>query len=239
MGESSSLERALDASTGTREFYDRLASDYHAAILRCVPCYEHMLDTILRYVPEDLRPRHILELGCGSGHLTRRVLARFPDAEIVGLDHSAELLRVCDHTLDEGRFVGVRADFEGLPFTPGRFDLCVSSIAIHHVDDAAKQRLFASVFEALRPDGVFAYSDQFRGETAEIYAKHMESWKREAFALGATEGEWDAWMRHQERDDHHATLRDQVRWLEDAGFAPVDCVWRNLLWTVLVARRPR
>lgn len=45
------------------------------------------------------------------------------------------------------------------------------------------------------------------------------------------------WMQHQSDHDHHATLPDQQRWLSEAGFGAVDCVWRYLLWTVVVAER--
>jgi tRNA (cmo5U34)-methyltransferase len=220
------------------EFYDGLSPLYDEAILRCVPRYEEMLWAILRYVPDDLDPKRILDLGVGSGNLARLILDRFPGADLVGVDISREMLAVCRQRVTGDRLTLVQSDFRNLDLEHGSFDLVVSSISIHHIDDAAKQALFRDLYCLLRPGGVIAYSDQFRGETAETYAKHMERWRREALDLGATEDEWRTWMTHQDDHDHHAPLGDQMAWLRAAGFLDVDCPWRYLLWTVLLGRKP-
>jgi tRNA (cmo5U34)-methyltransferase len=129
-------------------------------------------------------------------------------------------------------------DFAQIEFECDSVDLVVSSIAIHHLDDAAKQALFRKVASWLRDGGVLAYSDQFRGASDEISGTHLCQWREEAFRLGCSEEEWNTWMRHQDRHDHHATLEAQIGWLRAAGFALVDCPWRHLLWTVLIARKP-
>ena len=38
------------------------------------------------------RPRHVVDLGCGPGNLTATLAQRWPDAKVVGLDSSAEML---------------------------------------------------------------------------------------------------------------------------------------------------
>lgn len=219
------------------EFYDGLSARYGEAILRCVPRYHEMLWAILRYVPDDLRPTRILDLGVGSGNLARAALERYPEARLTGVDLSGEMLARAREALPPDRVQFVRRDFRDLDFADGSFDLVVSSISIHHVPDADKQALFRVLHRMLRPGGVLAYSDQFRGATEEIYAKHIERWREESFALGASEDEWREWMTHQDAHDHHAPLVDQIGWLRAAGFPEVDCPWRFLLWTVLVARR--
>ena len=228
----------MTKSRGTKRFYDELASDYNDAILRCVPRYHEMLDAIFAYLPADLMPRRILELGCGGGHLTSRALSLHPQARLIAVDLSQEMLRMTRRVGEDHRLDLVCDDFAQLCFRPAGFDLIISSISLHHLKDAAKQTLFEQAWQALRPGGVFCYSDQFAGETPEIYQRHMERWQVEATRLGATPQEWEEWMRHHREDDHHATLTEQMDWLREAGFVSVDCVWRNLLWTVLIAVRP-
>jgi tRNA (cmo5U34)-methyltransferase len=180
-----------------------------------------------------------VELGCGGGDLAALVVERYPEAEIHLVDLAAEMIETCKR-----RFSGApnlryhTLDFAQMAFDDHSIDLVVSSIAIHHLDDAAKQTLFRRVFSALRERGVLAYADQFRGVSDEIHATHMSRWREEAFRLGCSSEEWDSWMRHQDHHDHHATLEDQVKWLRAAGFTLVDCPWRHLLWTVLIARKP-
>jgi tRNA (cmo5U34)-methyltransferase len=227
----------VNRTTGTEGFYDGLARDYNEAILRCVPRYDEMLDAIFSYLPDDLEPRRILELGCGGGHLTRRTLDAFPAAEVVAVDLSREMLQMTRPLAEPTRLGLVRNDFGHLCFRPGAFDLVVSSISIHHIVDADKRSLFRNVHQSLAPGGAFCYSDQFSGETAEIYQKHIDRWRAEARKLGASEAEWAEWMRHHDEDDHHATVSQQMAWLGESGFGTVDCVWRNLLWTVVVGLR--
>jgi tRNA (cmo5U34)-methyltransferase len=219
------------------EFYDGLSPEYDAAILRCVPRYKEMLWAILRYIPDDLAPKRVLDLGVGSGNLSEVILERYPEAKVTGLDISKEMLAVARKRLPTDRLEPVQRDFRDLGFEDGAFDLVVSSISIHHIDDEAKQALFRDIHRVLRPGGVIAYSDQFRGATPETYAKHIARWREESFALGATEEEWTTWMTHQDDHDFHTPLADQMAWLADAGFTDLDCPWRFLLWTVLVGRK--
>lgn len=227
----------MTAGLTPEDFYDGLSPRYDAAILRCVPRYKEMLWAILRYIPDDLAPRRILDLGVGSGNLSEVVVDRYPEAVVTGLDISKEMLALARARLPADRVNLVRSDFRELGFKDASFDLAVSSISIHHLPDEDKQTLFRELHRLLRPGGVLAYSDQFRGGTEQTYAKHIERWREESFAMGATEEEWAAWMAHQDDHDHHAPLVDQIGWLRDAGFVEVDCPWRFLLWTVLVGRR--
>lgn len=219
-------------------FFDSHKDDYHRLISRCVPRYAEMLWALLDYLPQSLDVSDILELGCGTGNLSLRLAERFPDARIHLVDISAEMQDECRQRLGSSdRFVLEAADFRDLDYEPSAFDLVVSSISLHHLESCEKQVLFRSIHGWLRPHGIFSYSDQFSGETPDLYERHMQNWKREANALGSTSDDWDVWMQHQAEFDHHDSLPDQIDWLRDAGFPTVDCPWRFLLWTVLQARK--
>ena len=221
----------------TEEFYDELASSYNEIIYRCAPRYEEMQMTMVDYVPSDLQPLRILDLGCGTGNLTLRVLETFQEAEVVALDLSAEILDVCRRQCGTDRVSYLQQDFHSLDLPDAECDLVVSSIAIHHVDDPAKQRLFNDVYASLHPDGVFTFVDQFRGETPGIYRQHMKVWKQFADSKGIPPEEWEMWMEHQQQHDYHATLGQQIEWLRQTGFQQVDCLWKHVLWTLLTARK--
>jgi tRNA (cmo5U34)-methyltransferase len=227
-----------DDGRSVETFYNRMSPRYSEAIQRCVPRYGEMLRTLIGYIPYDLRPRRIVELGCGGGDLSALIAERHPKAEIHLVDFAAEMIETCRR-----RFAGAAnlhyhtEDFAQIEFGEGSVDLVVSSISIHHLDDQAKQTLFRRVFFWLREGGVLGYSDQFRGATDEINATHLRRWQEEALRLGCSQEEWETWMRHQDEHDHHATLETQLEWLHAAGFAPVDCPWRHLLWTVLIAHK--
>lgn len=229
---------ALDSLTQATRFFERLGSDYDQAIRRCVPRYAEMLWAIVSYLPGHFRPARILELGCGTGNLSAALLAAFPDAECTLVDLSSDFLAQCRQRFAGSKRIAYQqADFRELNCNPASYDLVASSIAIHHLPDPEKARLFQKVYAWLSGDGVLVYSDQFAGATPGLYQRHLDYWQAEAARLGVSQEEWEQWMRHQEESDRHASLPDQMSWLRDAGFASVDCTWRFLLWTVVQAEK--
>jgi tRNA (cmo5U34)-methyltransferase len=83
---------------------------------------------------------------------------------------------------------------------------------------------------------VFVNAEQVSGPTATLDAAYAAWHERSARALGATDEQW-AGACERMRADHLAPLDDQLRWLREAGFSDVDCVFKDHGFAVLVARR--
>lgn len=222
------------------QFFDSISREYTDQIRRCVPRYEEMLWAVLDYLPKNLAPQNILELGCGTGNLTLRLAEEYPDAQLHLADFSAGMIAQCQKRLGpSAKIMPHVQDFRALNFPENSLDLVASTISLHHLADAEKRALFQNIATWLRPGGVIVFSDQFAGKTPEIYTRHLDHWRAAAKQLGATEEEWTAWMEHQSAHDHHSPIADQIDWLKAAGFTDIDCPWRYLLWTVLIAVKPR
>ncbi|QKJ28664.1 class I SAM-dependent methyltransferase [Mucilaginibacter mali] len=220
------------------DFYDQLSSRYTELISRCVPRYDEIFYNLFYYVPDDLHPARILDLGCGTGNLTAAALQHFPQAEIHALDLSADILNECRERFKDNTNIHYhQQDFSNLDFSDESFDLVISSIAIHHIPDKQKAALYSKLYQMLRPGGVFVFADQTRGATDEIYQKHIARWKEEALKLGSTEADWQLWMAHQDAHDYHTPVLWHLKELETAGFATVDVIWKNIMWAVVMGRR--
>ncbi len=222
------------------QFFSELGGGYDDAIERCVPRYQEMLGALITYAPAGTEPRRILELGCGTGNLSALIVRKWPRADLTVVDVSAELLSRCQQRLESlASQAEFRChDFRCLDLPQEHFDLTLSSIAIHHLTSEEKQRLFGEVFRSTRPGGSFSFADQFAGSTDEIYRLHMQQWRELADKAGATGNEWSQWMSHQEQHDFHEPIGRQLDWLTASGFESVDCVWRHLLWAIVVAYKP-
>jgi trans-aconitate methyltransferase len=94
---------------------------------------------------DPLSDERILDLGCGTGHLTDEIGDR---AESVGVDVSAEMVAQARETYLDCSFV--RADARILPFE-SVFDAVFSNAAFHWIDD--QDAVCASIHTALRPGG--------------------------------------------------------------------------------------
>jgi len=218
-------------------FYDSISKKYTESIKRCVPQYNEMLYSLFDYLKPDFQPKEILELGCGTGNLTQLIILKYPNAKVTAIDISEECINECKSRIPSQNIEYLKSDFKELHLPKNKFDLVVSSISIHHIDNKAKEELFRKLFIAQTSNGIFSFCDQFRGKTEYIYQKHIEKWKAFAHEQGASTDEWEMWMKHQQDHDYHATLLNHTKWLKDAGYNVVDCTRRFLLWTTIYAEK--
>jgi trans-aconitate 2-methyltransferase len=105
---------------------------------------------LLGRVPVE-RPARVYDLGCGTGNITRLLCARWPEAEVVGVDLSEDMLAKARETAPAARFeTGDLAAWS--PAAPP--DVIYSNAALHWID--AHDRLFPRLFAALAPGGALA-----------------------------------------------------------------------------------
>ena len=116
--------------------------------------YRPVHDEILKRL-DDADPQVIVDLGCGTGQLTRRLRHRFPSASVVGADLSSGMLEqargVHDDVGDPHRITWVRADAEMLPLAPASVDVVVCTESFHWYHD--QPAALAGLHEVLRPGG--------------------------------------------------------------------------------------
>lgn len=105
---------------------------------------------------------HVLDVGCGTGNLSREVLRATPDAVVTGLDPDGDALRRAARKLRRrrgGEVTLVRGFAHRLPVPDASQDHVVSSLALHHVPAPEKERLAAEIARVLRPGGRVTVAD--------------------------------------------------------------------------------
>ncbi len=104
----------------------------------------------------DLKPRRILEMGCGVGNTTLAVAKYFPDAEIVGCDIGASILRYA-HARAESQDIAVhfhQANAERTGFDDASFDLIYTTVVFHEISGDAIENVIHEMHRLLAPGGV-------------------------------------------------------------------------------------
>lgn len=104
----------------------------------------------------DIAPRVVVDLGCGDGLLTAELAQRWPEARVVGVEPSPQMIataRERDTDPTNVEFVRLTAQ-EWDPQSPGQIDLFVTNAALQWVPGHAE--LLPRWAEALAPGGVFA-----------------------------------------------------------------------------------
>lgn len=219
-------------------YFGSMSESYDSLIHRAVPRYDEMITRLLDYLPRDAQ--RVLELGCGTGNLSLRLSESFPRGSLTLVDGSAEMIALVRSRLDGSksrssqRTAYVEARFEELDFPARSFDLVVSSISLHHVEDKAK--LYARIRSFMSDGGRFCFADQIRGEPESNHRLNWERWLDFCREPGnCTPEEIESLLQHATAHDHYTTLSEHSALLAKAGFSSIDCVWRNWMWGIVTA----
>ncbi len=174
------------------------------------------LGDLLALLP-DVAERRVLDLGCGAGQLAHYLATRGA-AEVVAIDLSERMLALARAQWSHPRVRYQREALEQVAFPAARFDLVVSSLALHYVEDY--RGLVKRIAAWLAPGGRLVYSTEHPLYTARL---PDEGWVRDAtgtrWAIDryADEGPRDeSWFVPGVRKVHR-TLATLVNGLVDAG----------------------
>lgn len=220
------------------------AGEYDRFIELAAMNYRGALEAVLEAASWS-PPRRVLELGAGTGTLTRLLLERFPEARMTALDGSAEML---EKAADKLRPYGSRATLERATFerlleegAGGPFDLIVSSFALHHMRHEDMPRLLGRLHAALAPGGRLVVADYVLTPYPELQGRYegvWVDWRRANMkaAFGVEQSREDAFAEHEAtkraEGDNPAQLLDLLAWMRDAGFQETGCHWKYYCYAV-------
>lgn len=204
------------------------AATYDQARRRLVPCFDAFYGTVAELVAREAaaasRPLRVLDLGAGTGLLSEQILARTPDLRLTLLDRAPDMLERASARLAAAAPAVLVADLDA-PLPGQDYDVVMSALAIHHLEDEAKRALFARVHTALASGGIFINAEQVAGsdeaEQALFESTHLDGARR----LGSSEQEVAEAMERM-GIDRCATVEAQVNWLTHAGFVRVRTYFR-------------
>ncbi len=230
-------------SQGLGAHFDEMSNHYDALIKKTFPIHNDVFKAMFDYMFLDTQSElTILELGCGTGALTLYAGKECPNAHFTLLDLSPEMLKLCEHKVKDvvAGYELVNKGFMDADFAENKFDLIVSSIALHHLPNEEKPEMYKRIFKWLKPGGVFRCADgHYMLPVAQSHPKIWEEWGNMSRPLGATEADLKGWQEHEKKYDHFVTMREYLAWLDDAGFENVDCYWKLHLWAVWGGQKPQ
>jgi len=154
----------MKAEANQKALYDRIAADYEAHYddeasqrFRDTFIYPHLLGTI------DFRGTRVLEAVCGSGQVTRQLLAK--GARVVGLDLSESQVRLFRQRFPQ--CAAVCASATDTAFEDASFDHIVVMGGLHHTHPNLENTI-AELHRVLKPGGYLCFSEPHTGSLSDI-----------------------------------------------------------------------
>ncbi len=217
--------------------FDAIAKVYDENRKRFIPCFDDYYLTTSRFLSSSIHPpKTILDLGAGTGLLSKFLYDEFPGAKFSLVDVSEKMLEVAKE-----RFDGLsNFEFSVLDYTrnlPDRkFDLIASALSIHHLEECAKKTLYRNIFERLEPGGTLVNLDQFKAESSEMETLYESYWVKSIWESGLSELEFERWQVRKALDREN-TVDETKALLSDAGFRVVECTYKFMKFAVVIARK--
>jgi tRNA (cmo5U34)-methyltransferase len=218
------------------------STTYRAIAQVAVPRRREMVEALIAAAPFPTdKPLKILELGSGEGFIAEALLTRFPAASLTALDGSESMRTETASRLSP---FGARArvaafDLAALDWWDrmSSVDLVVSSLSLHHLNDAKKQYLYKAAADRLSARGALLIADLVDPQHPAVRDAAAGRWdtlaRQQAEAIGAPglfrqflEERWNH-FRFPDASDEPSALLHHLLWLRHAGFAAVDCWWMD------------
>lgn len=216
--------------------FNSVAQQYDKQRRKLIPCFQDFYKIAVENINLSSSSPKILDLGAGTGLLSEFVLQKYPNAQITLVDLSEKMLEVAKNRFETNTCIHIiRQDFTKYTSTQP-FDAVVSSLAIHHLEDSDKIKLYNSIFSYLKEEGTFINAEQVCGED-DYFSKFYDTrWRYQIENSGLTADEIKA-SYERIKLDKRSPILSQLKWLKDAGFNHVDCLYKYYDFAVLYAKK--
>jgi tRNA (cmo5U34)-methyltransferase len=213
---------------------------YDRRIKKFVPYYEEMMNSVLNCFSEHESYLVVLELGCGTGSLSQKILKRQGVFKLTAIDINEEMVKKCKENLSPypARTEIICADMIGFRRL-NYFDYVLSNLALHYPSTNDKKiSVCRNVYESLRPGGIFSFSVMMTSESAESTERIWNHWENDVLQGGVSREELDDWRRTHHGADHPVLPSLWLEWLRKLGFRPCELVWCETIFGTIWARKP-
>jgi SAM-dependent methyltransferase len=207
----------------------------------------------------------VIDLACGTASITRRLLARLPDARAVAVDVDPVLLAIARGSLrGDERVRIVRADLRDPAWVESltglEADAVVTSTALHWLPEDDLARVYRDLHDLVRPGGLVANADTMPADGLPQLGGGLTALaeRREEAALARGVESWHAWWERAAADpvlegpmaeratlfggaDHPPSFVPPAGWhvaaLDAAGFTEAGVAWRSGTDAIVAAVR--
>ena len=172
----------------------------------------------------------VLDVGCGAGNYTLKLLERLPNLNVVLVDLSRPMLdraveRVRPATT--GSVEALQGDIREINVGDERHDVVLAASVLHHLrSDAQWRAVFEKFYQALRPGGALWIFDLIESS---IPMAQAVMWRRYGAYLAQLKDEAyrDQVFAYIDEEDTPRSLSFQLELLREVGFSQVDVLHKN------------
>ncbi|MEG2075357.1 MAG: class I SAM-dependent methyltransferase [Victivallaceae bacterium] len=219
------------------EQFNRIAGEYDSGRRKFIPCFDDYYDATTAFVAASIsKPQRILDLGAGTGLLSMFYLRHFPNAEYLLVDVAGEMLKIAGERFSNLSNINYLVGDYAKSLPDGDFNLIISALSIHHLENEQKQALFRQIYHKLPSGGIFVNYDQFCADTPAMSEWFDIYWITQLLQSGLSESELTSWQERRKLD-RECSLNAEIAMLKNSGFHDVNCIYNHRKFAVVIAEK--
>ena len=227
----------MNSMEQVKNHFEEEAQEFDGIIKNLIPYYHQMVEALVSALPfEHSADIEVLDLGCGTGTISRAVKDAYPGARLTCIDIADNMLQMARLKLaDAPETLYVNRDFYHFDFDR-QYDAVVSSLALHHlVTLEDKLDFYKKIYSGIKGRGIFVNADVVLASTEVHQQRYMERWKT-FMCRGVSRDEVEnKWIPKYYEEDRPASLVEHFDMLRKSGFGTVDVVWKYYNFAVYLA----
>nr|WP_068888681.1 class I SAM-dependent methyltransferase [Pedobacter panaciterrae] len=174
--------------------------------------------------------KELLDIGCGAGNYTLKMLSKIPDLNCTLNDLSMPMLerakdRVSAKT--SGKVTIIQDDMRNLDFPDNHFDIVLAAATLHHLrTDVDWEFVFTKIYNALKPGGSIWISDLITHDSTKINSLFQDKYRAYLETLGGAEYAQKV-FDYIAYEDTPRSLNYQLALLRKVGFRETEILHKN------------
>ena len=180
---------------------------------------------------------NLLDIGCGAGNYTLKMLSKLPDLHCTLIDLSKPMLdkayeRVSEVSAHE--VTVLQGDLREMDLPFNHYDILLAGAVLHHLrDDFDWENVFIKLFDVLKPGGCLMISDLVLQETEVLNDLIWEKYGDYLETLGGAEYKYKV-LDYIDKEDSPRSLNYQLDLMKRTGFKSAEVLHKNICFAAYV-----
>ena len=207
----------------------------HVAAVDSTLSLELVTESARRLCPEA---EELLDIGCGAGNFTLKMLSKLPGLNCTLLDLSKPMLEKAEQRVapaTKGRVKTLQGDIRETELAEDFYDIVLAGAVLHHLrDDAEWNLVFSKLYRIIKPGGCLVVSDLMTQES-EVLNGYFGERYFEYLSLAGGDEYAKKVFDCIAQEDTPRSVAYQMELMKNVGFRMVDILHKNICFAAICA----